>query len=143
MNNNLSSLLMKILSRNKPYITHLHKLLKAYKQSKREADEQGLLQDEYNFHEGVKAIKKEIAGYVLEQKALKALLRPEEKPTVKSIYSTPEMQAWARNFGYEDYVRLQSVLTPDSSTVSEQGYQDLCAAFEDEMNGDAEFGEEI
>lgn len=71
MNN--QALYMRVLMRNKNYITHLHKLLKAYKQSKREADEQGLLQDEYNFHEGVKAIKKEIAGYVLEQKLLKSL----------------------------------------------------------------------
>lgn len=142
MNKNVA-VFQRILARGKYTITRLEERIYQLRQLKAFADEAEDVELEYAYHNDLQWLRAELKKYVAEQKALKTLLRPEEKPVGKSIYNTPEMQAWARNFDYEDYVRLQSAITPDSQKVSEQGYQDLCAAFEDEMNRDAEFGEEI
>lgn len=69
--------LMRILTRNKHAITHLHTMLKEHKEVKRLADVNGDLQTEYAYHNAVQYIKKELRNYVKEQKMLKGMLRDE------------------------------------------------------------------
>jgi hypothetical protein len=52
---------------------------------------------------------------------------------IKSIWSTPEAEAWARNFRYEDYLRIHETMCLSANPVSEQMYRELCFVFEQEM----------
>ena len=55
---------------------------------------------------------------------------------INSIWTTPEVGAWSRNFDYENYLSFVSKINPDQQPFSEDGYQALCAVLDDEMEKD-------
>jgi len=56
---------------------------------------------------------------------------------IKSIWSTPEAEAWCRDFDYENYlIRHSKHLDCTSKPVQETTYKLLCQAFENEMCSD-------
>lgn len=69
------SVAMSMMRRNKAYITFLEGQLVIHKNEKREADEEGRLEDEYFFHEALKTIRAELKTMVKTQKQLKAYIR--------------------------------------------------------------------
>lgn len=66
---------MRIMMRNKIFITNLHAGQKLYKQLKREADEDGSQEDEYFYHNTLKRIKEDIRKLTQEQKELKRIVQ--------------------------------------------------------------------
>ncbi len=72
---NATAVFQRVLKRNRERITYLHSALEHYKTSKRLADEQGYINEEYLFHNQVQAIKKELRKMVVEQKTLKEMIQ--------------------------------------------------------------------
>lgn len=72
---NITPIVQRILARNREYISFLHEQLLMFKNNKRIADENNDIQSEYEFHENVKFLKKEIKKYIHEQQMLKSLVR--------------------------------------------------------------------
>jgi len=56
-------------------IQALEQHIEYYRQKKRECDEEGFLKGEYEYHNALSYLKKELAKYVIEQKLMKALLK--------------------------------------------------------------------
>jgi len=50
---------------------------------------------------------------------------------IKSIWSTPEAEAWSRGFGYEDYLRLCSL--DGTSPLSKSAFDQVGYVFETDM----------
>ena len=71
----MKNIIMKQLAINKGIITYLHEHIEALRFFKRQADERGNLEDEYNYHNALTKSRKDLKGYVQIQKTLKALMR--------------------------------------------------------------------
>lgn len=68
-------IVQRILNRNKETIQELEAHIEYFRYKKSDADEKGYLQDEYYYHEMLKAYRAELAKYVKEQRYLKALVK--------------------------------------------------------------------
>lgn len=68
------SMLQRILHRNKILITAMLEAQASLKSLKHYADENGLLETEYQAHNQLKAIRAEVAKLVDEQKAIKSIV---------------------------------------------------------------------
>jgi hypothetical protein len=69
------SVAMQISNFNKKVITAYHEHITYWKQVKRDADQIGEIGTEYQAHEELKYLKKELAKMVIQQKQLKAILQ--------------------------------------------------------------------
>lgn len=70
-----ASSIQKLLAHNRQYITGLHEYINYQRMFKTEADEGGDLEQEYYYHNELKASRKELAKLVVIQKELKTLLK--------------------------------------------------------------------
>lgn len=65
----------RILARNKSVVQDLENHIEYFRIRKHEADEDGRLEDEYCYHDLLKAYKAELVKYVKEQRYLKQLAK--------------------------------------------------------------------
>lgn len=70
-----ANILQRMLARNRVYITDLQSHIDTFRELKTESDNFGDLASEYFCHETLKRYRKELANMVVEQKAIKTLIK--------------------------------------------------------------------
>lgn len=70
-----TSMLQRMLARNRIYITDLQDYIQYCREAKSQADGYGDIDTEYFYHNKLKGARKELANMVSEQKAIKQLIK--------------------------------------------------------------------